>query len=147
MCHLNHIWQYSQTTLKLTTPTGKPCRLIDDDKILTRARPGDRWWSDVALHGTKEVHLASICDGGLWPGGLRGQRVPKHIHLVVRMSPGETNGVRSNSEGPNNKTSQANPILNIKTVQDINIYNNSFIVNTNNPQTPYTALVVGHEPP
>ena len=47
---------------------------------------------------------------------------------------GKLNGIRSNSEGPNNKNSQSNnPILNIKTVQDINIYNNSFIVNTNNP--------------
>lgn len=43
-------------------------------------------------------------------------------------------GVRSNSEGLNTKgQQQSNPILNIKTVQDINIYNNSFIVNTNNP--------------
>lgn len=41
-----------------------------------------------------------------------------------------TNNAQANRQKLQNPN--GNPILNIKTVQDINIYNNSFIVNTNN---------------
>lgn len=43
-------------------------------------------------------------------------------------------GVRSHSEGQSNKNGQQNnPILNIKTVQDINIQSMLVFMNTNNP--------------
>lgn len=87
-------------------------------------------------------YLANINSGGsnLRNNGSLAQ-IPEMIngqqnnHYLDNATPGsKLNGVRSNSEGPNNKNAQSsNPILNIKTVQDINIYNNSFIVNTNNP--------------
>ena len=71
---------------------------IDSSQLLRQLALGD-FGSLVpahALHSTYYVHIPSIMQHGLLPGGRKGERFRRHIHLAMSRNP--TAGLRSGSE-------------------------------------------------
>ena len=71
---------------------------IDSSQLLRQLALGD-FGSLVpahALHSTYYVHIPSMMQHGLLPGGRKGERFRRHIHLAMSRNP--TAGLRSGSE-------------------------------------------------
>ncbi len=74
-------------------------RQIDWNQALRPAKPGDKGWRSVMLHGTSRTAVPSIDKTGLLVGGAKGASWRSHLHLVQGATwDRKREGVRSGSE-------------------------------------------------